>query len=142
MNPAISLSGILWLTAAFILVAAPHAHRLPFWLPLLAAALCAWRVWLARTHEALPSRWLVILIVTSVTAAIFLHYRTLFGRDAGVALLVLMISLKFMETRSQREGMILVFIGYFLLITNFFYSQSIPMAVYLFACTEIGRAHV
>ena len=140
MNPAISLSGILWLTAAFLLVAAPHAERLPFWLPLLTAALCAWRIWLARTHEPLPSRWLVILIVTSVTAAIFLHYRTLFGRDAGVALLVLMISLKFMETRSRREGMILVFIGYFLLITNFFYSQSIPMAVYLFACTGLLTA--
>ena len=132
--PAISLRNTVWLTLAFALVAAPHATRLPPWLTVLVGALCLWRVYLARTRLALPARWLLIAIVTASGAAIFLHYRTLFGRDAGVALLVLMLSLKLMETRTQRDGMVLAFIGYFLVITNFFYTQSIPAALYLLAC--------
>ena len=134
MNPAISLRNTVWLTAAFMLVAAPHAERLPVWLSALAGAICIWRVYLARTRLALPARWLLVLIVIASAAAIYLRYRTLFGRDAGVALLVLMISLKLLETRTQRDGMVLAFIGYFLVITNFFYTQSIPAALYLLAC--------
>jgi transglutaminase-like putative cysteine protease len=133
-TPAISLRNTVWLTAALVLVAVPHAARLPLWLTLLAGAMCIWRVHLARGQLALPARWLLMAIVTASTAAIFLHYRTLLGRDAGVALLVLMISLKLMETRSQRDGMVLAFIGYFLVITNFFYTQSIPTALYLLVC--------
>jgi transglutaminase-like putative cysteine protease len=140
MNPALRLLAITWLTAAFVLVAAPHVERLPPWLSVLAGVLCAWRVWLARTHGALPSRWLMGVIVSGAVAAIFLHYRTLFGRDAGVALLVLMMAMKFMESRTRRDGMILAFIGYFLVITNFFYSQSIPVALYLLACTLVLTA--
>ena len=120
-TPAISLRNMACLTVAFVLVAAPHAGRLQPWLTLLAGAMCIWRVYLARARLALPARWLLVAIVAASTAAIFLHYRTLLGRDAGVALLVLMISLKLMETRSQRDGMVLAFIGYFLVITNFFY---------------------
>jgi len=137
---AISLRNTMWLTAVFVLVAAPHAARLPVWLSALAGALCLWRVHLARTRMALPARWLMIAIVAASAAAIFLHYRTLFGRDAGVALLVLMIALKLMETRTQRDGMVLAFIGYFLVITNFFYAQSIPTALYLLACVWLITA--
>ena len=133
-TPAISLRNTVWLTAAFALVAAPHAERLPVWLSGIACAMCLWRIYLARTRLALPARWLLVAIVAASAAAIFLHYRTLFGRDAGVALLVLMLSLKLMETRTQRDGMVLAFIAYFLVITNFFYTQSIPTALYLLAC--------
>lgn len=132
--PAISLRNTVWLTTALVLVAAPHVERLPLWLSVLAGAMCVWRLYLARTRLALPARWLLVAIVMASAAAIYLNYRTLFGRDAGVALLVLMISLKLLETRTQRDGMVLAFIGYFLVITNFFYTQSIPTALYLLAC--------
>ena len=140
LTPAISLRNTVWLAIALALVAAPHAERLPVWLSALAAALCAWRLYLARMRLALPARWLLIFVVASGAAAIFLEHRTLFGRDAGVALLVLMISLKLMETRTQRDGMVLAFIGYFLVITNFFYTQSILTALYLLACVWLITA--
>ena len=137
---AISLRNTVWIALTLVLVAAPHAERLPIWLTALTVAFCAWRLYLARMRLELPTRWLLIFIVVAGSAAIFLQYRTLFGRDAGVALLVLMISLKLMETRSQRDGMVLVFIGYFLVITNFFYSQSIPTGLYLLACVWLITA--
>ena len=137
---AISLRSTTWLVLALALVAAPHAMRLPVWLTALAAALCLWRLYLARMRLALPARWLMIFLAMAGAAAIYLDYRTLFGRDSGVALLVLMISLKLMETRVQRDGMVLACIGYFLVITNFFYTQSIPTALYLLVCVWLITA--
>jgi transglutaminase-like putative cysteine protease len=140
LTPAISLRSTVWVALALALVAAPHAERLPLWLSALAATFCVWRLYLARMRLELPARWLLIFIVAAGAAGILLEYRTLFGRDAGVALLVLMISLKLMETRTQRDGMVLVFIGYFLVITNFFYTQSIPTALYLLLCVWLITA--
>ncbi len=134
LTRALSLRSTLWALVALVLVAAPHAERLPSWLTALAAAICVWRMYLARMRLDLPSRWLLISIVFAAAAGIYLQYRTLFGREAGVALLVLMVTLKLMETRTQRDGMVLIFMSYFLVITNFLYSQSIPTALYLLAC--------
>ena len=131
---AISLRSTLWIIAAFVLVAAPHAARFPLWLSALVAILCVWRIYVARMRMALPPRWLPLLFAVAGAAALGIEYRTLFGRDAGVALLTLALALKLMETRTQRDGMMLVFIGYFLVITNFFYSQSIPTGLYLLGC--------
>ena len=137
---AISLRSTAWLALTLVLVAAPHAGRLPLWLSAITCVMCGWRLYLAHRRQPLPARWLLVFIVAAGLAAIALEYRTLFGRDAGVALLVLMISLKLMETRSQRDGMIVAFISYFLVITNFFYTQSIPTALYLLACVWLITA--
>jgi len=64
-----------------------------------------------------------------------------------VALLVVMLALKLLETRVLRDGILLIFLGYFLVITNFLYSQTIPTALYMLVCvwvitaTMIGLHH-
>ncbi|MBI2509412.1 MAG: DUF3488 domain-containing transglutaminase family protein [Betaproteobacteria bacterium] len=131
---AIALRHLLLLTLSLTMVAAPHAARLPWWLVALAAVLAAWRAYLAYARLRLPSRWLLPLIVITATLGVYFHYRTIFGRDAGVALLVAMLGLKLLETRSLRDAMLLIFLGYFLVITNFFYSQTILTALYMLAC--------
>ena len=69
---AISLRSTTWLVLALALVAAPHAMRLPVWLTALAAALCLWRLYLARMRLALPARWLMIFLAMAGAAAIYL----------------------------------------------------------------------
>ncbi|MBM3343520.1 MAG: DUF3488 domain-containing protein [Betaproteobacteria bacterium] len=140
ISPAISLRSTVWLTLALALVSAPHVMRLPWWLSGFALLMCIWRLYLARMRLELPSRWLLMVMVAGGAAAILLQYRTLFGRDAGVALLVLMLSLKLLETRTLRDGMVLAFIGYFLVITNFLYTQSIATAAYLLVCVWLITA--
>lgn len=137
MQAVISLRNTLWLTVALAMVAAPHAERLPWWVIMLAAMLVLWRVYLGRARLELPRKWLMMMIVAAATAGIYLNYRTIFGRDAGVALLIVMLALKLLETRSQRDGMLLTFLGYFLVITNFLYSQTIATALYMVFCIWI-----
>ncbi|MFZ5530350.1 MAG: transglutaminase TgpA family protein, partial [Pseudomonadota bacterium] len=51
--------------------------------------------------------------------------------DAGIALLVTMLAMKLMEIRTLRDAMLLNVLGYFVVITNFFYTQTIPTALYM-----------
>ena len=53
-------------------------------------------------NERLPRRWLLVPCSVLVgMGGVYLTYRTILGRDAGVTLLVLFLSLKLMETRER-----------------------------------------
>ena len=140
MKPLLAPRNTLWLVVSLVLVAAPHAERLPWWLTLLVATLIAWRLYLSQARLPLPHKAALFLIVVGATAGVYLHYGVLFGRDAGVALLVVMLTLKVLEMRTVRDGMLLIFLSYFLVITNFLYSQTIPTAVYMLVCVWIITA--
>jgi protein-glutamine gamma-glutamyltransferase len=140
MNVSLSARTVVWLTAALVLAVAPHAQRLPWPLTLLAAMLAAWRIYVAGTQRPLPHRAVVIFTVGAATAGLFLHYGTLFGRDPGVALLSVMVFLKLLETRTRRDAMLLVLLAYFVVITHFFYSQSMATALYVLGCVWITSA--
>jgi transglutaminase-like putative cysteine protease len=126
---------VLCLLLSLTMVAAPHAARMPGWAIALTVVLIAWRAYVGYARLALPSRWLLLLIALASMVGIFFSYRTIFGRDAGVALLVVMLGLKLLETRSLRDAMLFSFLGYFLVITNFLYSQTIGTGFYMLACT-------
>ena len=123
-----------WLAAVFVLASAPHLARLPIWVSALILSITGWRLYLARRNLKTPAKWLLAVIAISAAAGILFQYRTLFGRDAGVALLVLMLSLKLLESRTLRDGMLLGFLGCFLLVTNFLHSQTIPTGLYMLGC--------
>ncbi len=120
------------LLATMALVIAPHATRLPLWLTAFAAGIIAWRYLAGRGKLPLPSKWLLLALAIAATVGILLQYRTLFGRDAGVALFTLMVSLKLLELKSERDAWLIVFLGYFFVITHFLYSQNLFIAAYLF----------
>lgn len=126
---------VRWVLVSLALVAAPHATHMPWWTIGLVVMLIAWRAYVGHARLVLPNRWLLLLIALIATIGIFLGYRTIFGRDAGVTLLVIMLGLKLLETRTLRDAMLLSFLGYFLVITNFLYSQTIGTGLYMLACT-------
>ncbi|MGE5638761.1 MAG: DUF3488 and DUF4129 domain-containing transglutaminase family protein [Clostridia bacterium] len=130
---------LAWLLASLILVIAPHALRTPWWLTLLTLCLYGWRVYFLLNRAPLPSRWFILGIAAVAMLGVWFEQRTLFGRTSGIFLLVLFSGLKLLETRTQRDAMVIAFLGYFLVITNFLYTQSIPtallMCVSLFAIT-------
>ncbi len=142
----VSLRDLAGLLLALLLVAGPHALRMPWWLTLLTVGLYGWRAQLALARAALPSRWVLLAVAALSLAAVFFEYRTLFGRTPGIVLLVLFSGLKLLEMRTHRDGAVLAFLCYFLIMTNLLYTQSIPtaalMCVALLAvtCTLVGFA--
>jgi transglutaminase-like putative cysteine protease len=121
------------LLLSILMVIAPHAEHLPLWVSGLCAGLLLWRAWLTYSGKPLPKRWLLMLITFAGTGGIVFTFHTLFGREAGVALLMMLAALKPMELRDARDAMVLIYLGCFTIITSFFYSQSIPTALYLLA---------
>jgi transglutaminase-like putative cysteine protease len=123
-----------WLFATALATTAPHALHQPAWLSALAAVMLLWAGRLWWKDERLPGRWLLVALVGAGCAGILFEFRTLFGRDAGVAMLVMFMAMKLLELRSRRDAMVVVTLGYFLLLTHYFYSQSIPTGLWLLAC--------
>jgi len=136
---SLSARDVAWLLGCLLLVIAPHTLRAPWWLTLLTLCLFGWRLQITLAHAPMPSRWTVLGLSLVALLAMWAQYGTLFGRQPGIVLLMTLSGLKVLETKSHRDGAILAFLGYFLIITNLLYGQSIPtaalMAVALFAIT-------
>jgi transglutaminase-like putative cysteine protease len=143
----LSLFNLTAILLSLAMVIAPHAVHLPTWIPALLAVVLLARFYIGWRHQKLPSKWLLIAVALACTGGIALSYRTLYGRDVGVALLTVMMTLKVMEMTRQRDTMVVVLLAYFLVVTNFFYSQSIPTALYMLlavwviTATMIGLQH-
>ena len=121
------------LLLSILMVSIPHAEHLPNWLDGLCVILLVWRTYLNRNGLPLPRRWLLFLLTLGGIAGILIEFRTLFGRDAGVTLLILLAALKPLEVRTPRDATLVIYLACFIIITNFFYSQSIPTALFMFA---------
>lgn len=139
-SPLLEHEAIPWLLIAALATAGPHADHLPLWLSILVGALLIWRSWLWHSRQALPKRWPLSLLVAGGVAGIGWQFQTLFGRDAGVALLVLFMALKPMEMKTRRDALVVVMLGFFLLLTHYFYSQSIPTGLWLLVSTGLLAA--
>ena len=141
---ALPLAPLVALVAGATLTVAPHALWLPWWVDATAAILLGWRAALALRSRALPARWLLLLLTLASVIGVFFSYRTIMGRDPGVTLLVLLLFLKLMETRLRRDVFVVAFLVYFVALSNFFYSQSIPIAglmlltVFITTATLVG----
>ncbi len=116
---------------AAVVVALPHALRLPLWLTLFFICMVIWRFLHEHYSWYLPGRLLLFLVSLLLAAAIYKHHGYLFGRDPGVAMLFGLIALKFVEQRSEREANLTIMLLYLLAASAFLYSQSIWLGVYL-----------
>lgn len=139
MNRAdISLQSIIWLSTGIVLAGLPHWERLPFWIPIIHLILIGLRIYLPWKQ---PGVWynqqtfiniIRLLVMVGGVIGIYIVYGTFAGRDVGITLLVMLSALKIFESRRERDFYISAYLGYFLVITNFFYEQTIPTAIYMF----------
>lgn len=110
---------------------APHLLHLQVWVTVFVLAICAWRLTAELRNWRLPGAWLRGAIALAVTAGVVLGYTTITGLDGGTALLALMSALKLLETRTPRDHTVLIFIGWFLCLSSFLYSQNIATVLWV-----------
>ncbi len=123
-----------------VLAVLPHLSRLPWWLPLVFVVAVIER----GSHYHRPRQplagWIRLIITGLCVAGLVLHYGTILGRQAGVALLCTMLALKLSETFRSREVFLLISLSYFIVITQFLFDQSVYLALYLLAVTVLITA--
>jgi transglutaminase-like putative cysteine protease len=117
---------VLLLAVAF--VAMPQFGELPWWTIAIIALLWCWRVWITLRNLPLPGRVAMLPLLAAAAGAVWLQYRTLLGREAGVTFLLLLLALKLLEMRATRDIFIVVFLCFFILLTQFMQSQALPVA--------------
>ena len=118
----------LFLLAVIAWIMLPQVQHTPWWCSTFVAILLLWRGRLALSGAALPSRWVLAGALAVAIGATWASHKTIVGRDAGVTLVVMLLALKTLELRARRDAMVVFFLGFFVLLSNFFYSQSLPTA--------------
>ncbi|WP_245213331.1 DUF3488 and transglutaminase-like domain-containing protein [Rhizobacter sp. AJA081-3] len=106
----------------------PHLSHLPAWCIALTTVVLAWRAALAVGNGALPSRWLLVVVLAVAAGLTYWSFRTLLGKEPGVTMAVVLMALKTLELRARRDAFVVFFLGFFLVLTHFLYSQSLLVA--------------
>ena len=137
----------LFVLAVIAWVIAPLTPELPLWCSLLSMAVMAWRGVLAWRGQPLPSRWWLLGLLALCLGATLISFKTLLGRDAGVTMVVALLALKTLELRARRDAFVVFFLGFFLILTHFFYSQSLLTAAAMLVAllgllTALVNAHM
>jgi transglutaminase-like putative cysteine protease len=114
---------VLLLGAALTVI--PHFFYLPPLIWITTALLLIARGLLTLANKPGPrGAWLVGFAVL-LGFSVWQHYGTLIGREAGVASLVMLAGFKLLEMRARRDLFVVVFLCFFLLLTQFFNAQTI-----------------
>ena len=117
-----------------ILVLWPLFNYLPSWIRLLCLSVIALRFVMVRLAWKVPGSLVSAALGLVGGGVIYLHFGTLFGRDAGVSLIVVMFCLKLLEMKWYRDAAIILYLSFFIMVTNFLFSQSLLMAGYMVLC--------
>lgn len=130
-RPVIQNNTMILLLVAYVSVLLPHVSNLPMWINGLSLLCLIWRVLILRRAWLAPGKIMRIVFVLSGFLAIYYEYHSVIGPLAGVGLLILAYSFKLLETQSQRDTYLVIFLGYFVIATAFLFDQAFSKALYL-----------
>ena len=129
------LLGLLIILLALVVI--PHINNLGPWILGFFGGSILLRLGALRIPALLPGRWLLGLLMLLGIGLVITQVGFFDGRLAGTALLVVMIGLKLLELKNRRDVYVCVFLGFFVVMTQFLYSSSLWLAVYLLALTGL-----
>ncbi len=129
-GPPLVRSQLGWVAALIVFAQLPLWSRLPLWVVAVGSGLVAARLLLPPDHPV-PTRvrrWLLPTLALLVAIGVRVTYGYFLARDPCVAFLYALVGVKFLESRDARDGALLACLALFLLLTQYFYSQSIVSA--------------
>jgi len=125
MTRKLSTQQLIWLLSTLAVVLATHVSNLPIWVLAVSVFFGIWRYLLDKNQWPMPKVWLLIPISLLMSLSVVLSFKGAFGRDASLALLVIMTSLKLLETKTLRDYMLVIILAYFLVGNLFLFNQTI-----------------
>jgi transglutaminase-like putative cysteine protease len=120
---------ILVLLLAVTFVVVPHFEHLPWWATLLLLVMLLWRGVIAAKQLSVPGRVLLLPLLVGAAAGVYLQHGTLVGQEAGVTFLLLLMALKLLEMRARRDVFVVIFLCFFILLTQFMHGQGPGVAL-------------
>jgi len=133
MTTRLGASTVAFVLAAFLVAAGPHLLAMPVWLGLFILAAAAWRGGAELRRWRPPGRLVRIGVTFLGLGLVIAAYGTLWGRRAATALLCVMLASKLLEMYRLRDGRMVAALSFFLVATQFLFSQRLDLVIWLLA---------
>lgn len=127
----------LWLALAVVLCSIPQLVKGPLWQAGLLVVVILIRWLVEHQHVTLPGRLVRSLLLIGAVVLTFYSFGRLYGPEAGVALLVSLFALKYLEVVQQRDAYVVIVLGYFVCATALLFSQTPGMFLYVVLCMTV-----
>jgi protein-glutamine gamma-glutamyltransferase len=122
---------LLALLAVVTMTVAPHFAHSNAWVSLFFATTGGYRLAAIRYPRLLPGRLLLFLATLAALAVVLLTHVQLFDWRVAVDLLIVLVGLKLLELRRRRDIYVTLFLGYFVIATNFLFEQGLLLTAWL-----------
>ena len=124
-------NALVWIIISLFTLVLPHIERVPLWVLLVYVAAALWRVMVYRGHWSFP-RWPIKLgLIFAAFAGILFSFRSVIGLEPTVALLLTAFAFKLLELKERKHAYVLLFLGYFVILTEFLFRPGAEVFFYL-----------
>lgn len=131
VDQQIPRNALVWIIIAQFALLIPHLGRVPVWISLVYLLIAAHRIMVYQGRFWFPSSALKALLALSCVIGIFYSYRSLIGLEPTVTLLLAAFALKLIELAERKDAYLLLFLAYFVCVTEFLFSQEIHIVLYM-----------
>jgi transglutaminase-like putative cysteine protease len=131
LSSVIETTPLVGVIFALALGAIPLAPRLAGWVLPLFFVCCIGRLVMNRPESRLPSLPTKIILFALGIGGVGLTYGSMLGIDPGLSILLVLVSLKLIETNGERDFHVLALLGYFLALCDLFFSQDLLVWLYV-----------
>lgn len=123
-------NALVWIIISLFTLVAPHLGRIPGWVLAVYVFAATWRIMVYQGRWSFPGRWVKAGLIISSFAGIYVSFGSILGLEPTIALLLTAFALKLIELAERKDGYVLLFLGYFICLTEFLFSQDLPMVLY------------
>ena len=116
---------------ALTLAAIPLLDHIAPWAVAIFAVAILLRLLVSHRHLRLPSVPVKIALLAIGLGGIALSYGGFFGIEPGLGILLILLSLKLLESNTVRDFQVLVLFGWFLCLCGLFFSQDLTRWLYV-----------
>ena len=131
------------LMLAQVVVVLPHVAQLSPWIVGVCLFCGYWRAMVYQGRWAYPPGFVKALLVMAAFTGAAVSGKGVFSVETASSLLVLAFALKLIEMKTRRDAYLVIFLSYFVIATEFLFSQSMGVAVYeVLACVMVTAAMI
>lgn len=129
-EPRLNPSVIKLLLLIATLLVLPHIGSLQVIFIAVSLLLIAWCAAAHYFKRFLPNKWLLLALSLLLAFLVLRLHGMSLGREASSSFLLVLLGLKLLECRSNRDVLAVIFVSFFVLITPFLFDQTIGLALY------------
>ena len=133
-------NSLAWMLVAQFGIIGTHLPRLVSWILAVCCGCLLWRIMVYQGRWSYPGRWVKVVMVICGMIGVPLGYRTFYGLEPAIALLIVAYVLKLLEMHHKRDAYVVIYLGYFVSVTEFLYFQTMSTFLFIGLVTVMNTA--